>query len=169
VQTQEQSSRDDQATARQQLTQVLGDSGASRYAHLRALLDGAEAEPRDRWIMREEIRALWRWLEDAHGYLVAGPDESTDPRRLARRIHNQRLVLSDLNRAVRYYCAQTCPCMRKELSADTDADTDADAAALRAQVRRQRRALRWAQRRLAAQGEEVGRLLDRVIKQAATG
>jgi hypothetical protein len=172
VQTQEQARLDARATARQQLQDVLMDSDGGRHARLRALLDGAEADATDLHSMRQEIRQLWRWLEDTHGYLVAGPDEPADPRRLSRRIHFQRLALSDMNRLVRSEFAYRCRCLRSELEVDGDGtagsgDT-ADVAALRAQVRRQRRVLRWVDRRLVAQGEELGRLLDRVIKQAAT-
>lgn len=192
------------------IRRTLRDRLPSDFSRLAKLVDGRDRTSIDDPELLTQLRSLWAQHRgvlstdftlpadlasiierDRREYLA--PDEAlgplpdpkaTDPGRLVRRIHHQRLALrrlerlhafawktrsDDIRRAPRWNEAEQ-RMVTEELATDTDTDTDpADLAGLRAKVRRQRHALRRAHRLIDEQRAELGRVVDALVRAAATG
>ncbi len=143
------------------------------------------ASLRTAWSSDFELPAwLARLIEgDRKQYLEGGdafgalPDGSADRGHLVRRIHHQRLALRAFQRRMenawrwrwQEWKTQEAWLERQLLITDEPCDEVVDVANLRKRLRLQTEARRRAERIIERQQNELCELLDRVVRQAATG
>ena len=189
---------------------ILRDQLPGRFHRVTKVVDGRDTTSVDDEELLAHLRALWaehrnllssdftlpaalaKLVErDRQAYLapdeVFGPlpdPKATDPGRLVRRIHHQRLALrrlealhadawrtraDDIRRTRSWDAAANRPLV-EDLASESDADDDpVTVAGLQVKVRRQRRALRRSHRLIDEQRAQLGRLMDALVRAAATG
>ena len=187
---------------------ILRDRIPGRFGRVGKVVRGGDGTSVDDGELLAQLRALWAQHRDVlsadftlpgtlteiierdrRDYLAPDdalgplPDpKATDPARLVRRIHHQRLALRRLEalhafawrtraddiRRARLWNEATQRTVIEDMAAESDADP-VDMARLQAKVHRQRRALQRAHRLIDAQRAELGRLVDALVRAAATG